>query len=118
MEAKDTVMSPIDISKKVREIVTLSPIIGEAGVNIKIAELQAEISFKAGFDSAFKMYKGKIDAGWPERREADAKQEGRREVVECFDYDIAKMAEQFPTAKQLTDFINKWQSKLEEWLDK
>ena len=48
MKAKDTVMSPIEVSRRVKEIVALSPNIGEAGVNIKIAEDQTEISFKAG----------------------------------------------------------------------
>lgn len=38
------------------------------------------------------------------------KTDGIKEVVETFDYDICQMAERFPTAKELTDFINKWQA--------
>lgn len=48
---------------------------------------QAEISFKAGI----------------------------KEVVDTFHDDICGMAERFPTAKELTDFINKWQAELKEW---
>lgn len=47
---------------------------------------------------------------------AEGRKEGRKEVVETFDYDICSMAERFPTTKELTDFINKWQAKLKEWL--
>ena len=37
-----------------------------------------------------------------------------KKVGETFDYDVCSMAERFPTAKELTDFINKWQALLKE----
>lgn len=43
------------------------------------------------------------------------KRAGIKEVVDTFHDDFCNMANRFPTAKELTDFINKWQTKLKEW---
>lgn len=37
-----------------------------------------------------------------------------KKVAGAFHDDVCSMAEKFPTAKQLTDFINKWQALLKE----
>ncbi len=98
MEAKETVMSPIDVSKKVGEIVALSPMIGEAGVNIKIAELQAEISFKAG---------KKLSLEKQGQAYLEGKQAGIGEVVEWI--------EPFIETVDDGEFNKDWQTKLKEW---
>jgi len=40
---------------------------------------------------------------------------GMKVVVDTFHDDICSMAKRFPTAKELMDFVNKWQAKLKEW---
>lgn len=42
--------------------------------------------------------------------------DGVRGVVEAFDYDVSSIAERFPTAKELTDFINKWLALKDKYL--
>ncbi len=115
MEAKDTVMSPIDISRKVGEIVILSPMIGEAGVNIKIAELQAEISFKAGVEQEHKTMIGvAVDEG------NRAYQAGRKEVVDFignpFKHNITANAFANIRVHNMEDcFACKYEAKLQKW---
>ena len=45
----------------------------------------------------------------------EARKAGMQEVVDTFHDDVCNMAERFPTIKELTDFINKWQAQLKVW---
>ncbi len=98
MEAKDTVMNDGEIIKASGTPVLLQ-------VNRAVAEVQAEISFKAGRDSFLD------DAGSVNIPLSEARMAGIKEVV---DY-IENNSTYFPRFSEFSIDNTNWRSKLKEW---
>ena len=128
MEAKDTIMTRKQTDELLSELWNANIRNGKnEPASLKVfseaySHRQVEISFRAGIKAGYNA--GLIDGQYTNhkrhgrkmvRARQEGKEEGIREVVESFDDDICSMARRFPTAKELTDFINKWQAKLKEW---
>ena len=81
MEAKDTVIEVRELARMTQHILADNEWAGELQINRKIAEVQAEISFKAGRDSRKGEIEGLMALAFTDG-ERMGKQDGRREVVE------------------------------------
>ena len=106
MEAKDTVMSEEDIKSR------RPPNDGYSyytDFGLAIANVQAEISFRAGYDEAVKFCHRQFDLNLPEIMET-SKQFGMKEVVRWVSHNIY-----FTDNQDMPRLFSVWKIKLKEW---
>ena len=117
MEAEDTVVSREQIQEFIRlhkdEILSTPDAWKEERM---IAEAQAEISFKAGYDEAVRFTHRQFDANLPEIME-QSRLLGMREVVEWLNQNCLGCQSNTPCNRNEYLGFHKpsWQAKLKEW---